>query len=657
LLCSSATAAEEQPKNILVINSYSPTFPATKQSLYGLQHILEPEDIEYNVFFLHSKKLSTQKHFDLFYTYIKNYIQQTTMPDLILTTDDNALLFMLQYGDKVFPNTPTVFCGVNNITRAVDAGKKKLFTGVAETTSLLDTIQLAIRLQPTLEYFYAISDGTESGKESQKDFDSLVKSINNIKFGTLSLQDLTFEELWQKLKFSRKHTAYILLSAYKDATGKTLSFKESLKYITKDVAAPIYHLWEHGIGQGLLGGRVISQKIQAEVAARMAVSILNGTSPEDIPVVLESPNRYILDRTKLDELHISKSTIPRNAILVGGTTPRIEQKIILITGSAFLFLFIVIILLAFNIIRRRHVEKKYKEIQNDLEEIIESRTTELQAMNDSLVTSMEKLQETQKHLVESEKMASLGELVAGVAHEINTPLGVGLTGVSFIQTRTENLQELLESETLSKSALNEFIKDLNELTESIEMNLKRAGELITSFRQVAVDQSFEEKHSFDLVSYLHKIFVSLKPSYKKAGHQIHMNIPIELKVNSYPGIFMQIFSNLVTNSLIHGFDEGRPGNIYLTMTYNKKIITMIYSDDGKGMSEEESHKVFNPFFTSKRGQGCTGLGMHIVYNLVTAKLGGSIECSTEGPKGVSFIIKIPFEAPVPPQQSEVYTKK
>ncbi|XPV77098.1 MAG: ATP-binding protein [Desulfovibrio sp.] len=614
--------------------------------MQGLKNVLVPADILYDVFFLHSKEVSNERHFYRFKKYLQNYVSESGKPDVVIATDDNALLFLMKYGADVYADVPVVFCGINSLDRAISAGRDPLYTGVAEKVSLLDTLQVAGSLQPDLKTIYAISDATESGKESLKEYLSLARSIPTLDLKTLSLADMSFDDLRNTLQNPPDQSAFLLLSAYKDSDGNVLSFNEVMETLFTGVPAPVYHLWEHGIGQGLVGGRVVSQRVQAEVAALMAVEIIKGKSPDQIPVILESPNRYVFDKDVLTALNLAEEELPAGATLIGGKAglalvPKIS---IVLTGVFIIVLAVVIALLVVNVIKRRTAEKKYKDVQSGLESRITQRTTELQAMNDSLRASMDNLHHTQRQLVEAEKMASLGELVAGVAHEINTPLGVGLTGISYIKTKVSSLKSDFESDALTKSSLGGGMADIHELADSVELNLNRAGELIQSFREVAVDQYFEERQEFDLSTYLHKAFLSLKPACKRGKHEIHLNQPLELMIKSYPGAFMQIFTNLVTNSMIHGFVDRQGGNISISVEPHGSFLHMIYKDDGKGLSYKEAQKVFDPFYTSKRGEGCTGLGMHIVYNLVTAKLGGTVECKASK-DGACFIIEIPKASP------------
>ncbi|WP_391089673.1 ATP-binding protein [Vibrio sp. NH-UV-68] len=261
-----------------------------------------------------------------------------------------------------------------------------------------------------------------------------------------------------------------------------------------------------------------------------------------------------------------------------------------------------------------------------------------------LEAAYEELKKTQETLIESEKMASLGSLVAGVAHEINTPIGICVTASSFIKDQLFELQKSLDSNQLSQDDLERIIDIINESNTIIESSMARSIDLVKSFRQVAVDQSSEERYQFRISENLHNVVTSLKHELKKYNAKVEVSCDPELKINSYPGALAQVYYNLIVNSLVHGFD-GSDGsnNIYINVTFEDDIIHIEYKDDGCGIEQDIIRKIFEPFITTKRGDGSSGLGAHIIYNLVTHKLGGNVSCQSEIGKGCQFDIKLPVE--------------
>jgi len=253
----------------------------------------------------------------------------------------------------------------------------------------------------------------------------------------------------------------------------------------------------------------------------------------------------------------------------------------------------------------------------------------------------ENLEKSQKQLIQSEKMASLGQLVTGVAHEINTPVGIGVTVSSSLSKSTKKILSSFENKTMSKTDLTKYFSSTIESSELILQHLLQTADLIKSFKMVSADQTAHEKRKFNVKSYLENIILSLRPELKNKPHRIKINCDDDIQIDSYPGAMAQVVTNMVFNSLIHAFDDGDTGTIEIEVTQNASQIILKYSDNGKGVSKEDIKKIFDPFFTTKRGTGGTGLGMHIVYNTVTQIMKGSISCESIQGQGISFIINLP----------------
>lgn len=248
----------------------------------------------------------------------------------------------------------------------------------------------------------------------------------------------------------------------------------------------------------------------------------------------------------------------------------------------------------------------------------------------------------QHRLLESEKMAALGGLVAGVAHEVNTPVGVGVTAVSHLQEELNGFMGRYQAGELKRSDLDQLLATSVQSTQIIFDNLNRASELIRSFKQIAVDQTGEDVRDIQLAGYLERVLTSLHPRLKNRPIQVLCSVvPTDLVVRLRAGSLSQIATNLVMNSLTHGFANSDAGEIGIVVTQSGTGIELVYRDTGKGMSPEVVSRIFDPFFTTKRGQGGSGLGMHIVYNLVHQTLGGQIRCESTAGQGVCFTITIP----------------
>jgi len=285
----------------------------------------------------------------------------------------------------------------------------------------------------------------------------------------------------------------------------------------------------------------------------------------------------------------------------------------------------------------RSKEFLLKRVICDLQEyqsILEKKSADLEQAFDELTRMKDKL-------VETEKMAALGSLVAGVAHEISTPVGTSVTLASTLMDETRSLMMTVKTGQLKRSTLNNYLDIAKESTNLILNNLNRAGELVQSFKQVAVDQSSLEQRTFSVKHYLEEVVMSLSPQFRKDLHTVTIEGNDAIAIHSYPGALAQVVTNLMTNSLIHGYSQQAKGHLRFDVTKHNDQVMIEYRDDGYGIPTQILEKIFEPFFTTAREKGGTGLGLHITYNLVTQKLQGRIAVQSEVGKGTLFIIELP----------------
>lgn len=271
---------------------------------------------------------------------------------------------------------------------------------------------------------------------------------------------------------------------------------------------------------------------------------------------------------------------------------------------------------------------------------------ELRAAKEKAESALIELNTAQQNLIDAERLAALGGLVAGVAHEVNNPIGISLTVASSFARRAEMFDAELRSKTpLKRSQLEEFVRTSQDAARQLVVNLHRAGDLIQSFKQVAVDRSHAERRQFSLGEATDQIIASLRPVLKKAPISIAVDVPDGLLVDGYPGSYGQILTNLFLNAATHAFADGRAGAISITARpRGADEIELSFSDNGMGMSPDVQRQAFDPFFTTRRNDGGTGLGLHIVYNLVTQQLGGRMMLDSRLGQGTTFRIIMPRTA-------------
>ncbi|MFA6901346.1 MAG: PAS domain-containing sensor histidine kinase [Desulfurivibrionaceae bacterium] len=294
---------------------------------------------------------------------------------------------------------------------------------------------------------------------------------------------------------------------------------------------------------------------------------------------------------------------------------------------------------------RKQAEHDLLGLTETLERRVMERTARLDAANLELRETLGQLEQIQAQLVQSGKMAALGDLVAGVAHEINTPVGVGVTAASHLENETKEIAALYGEGRMKRGDLDRYLVLCQNGAKLILSNLNRAAELIRSFKQVAVDQSGEGRRTFRVKEYLAEVCLSLRPVLKNTGHRLEIFCPDDLELNSYPGAFSQIVTNFITNSLAHAYDEEEVGSLLFDIGLQGGNVMFRYTDDGKGTTEDQLSHAFDPFFTTNRKKGGSGLGLHIVYNLVTQKLLGTISCESKPGKGTAFVLLFPAVIP------------
>ena len=281
-------------------------------------------------------------------------------------------------------------------------------------------------------------------------------------------------------------------------------------------------------------------------------------------------------------------------------------------------------------IARMQAEREIRRAKDALEE-----------QNAALENALTSLKDAQGELVRQEKLASLGRLVAGVAHEINTPLGICVTATSHLVEELKLTREDMAAGVLDEEGLNQFFDIIDQSLRIMTTNTQRAAALVRSFKQVAVDQSSDDIRSFNLRKYLDEVLLSLQPKLKGKPIAIEIDCEERIEMASFPGAVSQIVTNMVMNSLVHGYEEGQSGKIKITGKLDGDFVVFEYSDDGVGMDTGALGQLFDPFFTTKRGSGGSGLGAHILFNLVTGALGGTVKVASAPGMGLHYKLRFP----------------
>ncbi len=296
-----------------------------------------------------------------------------------------------------------------------------------------------------------------------------------------------------------------------------------------------------------------------------------------------------------------------------------------------------------NQIERHEADKQeINKLNQSLEEKVNQRTIALREANQELLNTLERMHQYQNQIVESEKMASLGQMVAGVAHEVNTPIGLGVTGSTLLRDKLADIQAAFEQKTLTSKQLERFINDGVENLDLIYRNLNRAADLISNFKRVAVSQDTEISADVNVSALLNNILMAMNAEISIKSPEIELSLPEKLTISSKTGPLQQIFEQLISNSLIHGFEDEQNNKIKIGAESKGSNLDITYMDNGSGVPTSIKKRIFDPFVTTKRGEGGSGLGMHLVYNLVTQALDGSITLDEDYSSGTRFVISLPL---------------
>jgi signal transduction histidine kinase len=289
-------------------------------------------------------------------------------------------------------------------------------------------------------------------------------------------------------------------------------------------------------------------------------------------------------------------------------------------------------------------QKELREQKQTLqEENLRHNKTEqtLTTTNKDLINSIKELNKAKERLLEAEKMASLGQLSAEISHEITTPIGISITSSSYLSEQISYLQQTLDQNKISRKSIESFIQKATESTQLLTNNLHRASELLTSFKHIATDQTRDKIRLVNISNYINEIIQSIHPKLKKTNHHIKVHCDENIEIYSHPGAIGQIFINLIINSIIHGFEQINRGQITIDVKFYHNKLLIDYKDNGHGLTQETKEKLFDAFYTTKSNKGGTGLGTHIIKNLVTDTLNGTITAHSEINKGLSYHIEIP----------------
>ncbi len=606
-----AYAETDDLTDILLLNSYHDGYQWSNDTKQGVKDVLDAYTTDYHMRIEHmdTKNISTDAYMaELVDLYKIKYDRDEF--DIILCADDNALKFLLRYRDELFGDTPVFFCGVNTLATH-DFTNAKRFYGVVEKHSIAQTTEIALQLNPEIKHVYLVVDDSITGRATKKDaILDMAYLEDRIDFRIFN--DLSFDEIIDEVNVLNPEDTIVIQSFYVvDKDGKSYPLEYTAKRLIEQSPVPVFGIFSFGFGEGSVGGKFVEGYTQGQRAAKLVIDYLdNGTVRGKRFIVDESFNRYYFDYNMMKEYGYDMALLPKYSILINVPVSFYQRHKTVINISAIVLFF----LLIYVYVLRRQIH-----------------------------TQTNRIVSTQTQLLESEKMASLGRLVAGVAHEVNTPIGIGVSLASFIRKETSIIVDKLHQNTLSGPDLKTYLQKVSDSSDSMGSTMERAAELVQNFKQVAVDQTVDEKRLINIGHYINDIVSSLRSELRHKNVTIDISSEESMLLMCHTGAIYQIVLNLIMNSLKHGFEDKGNGNIAITIDRDDQMVTLIYRDDGVGIPPNELKKIFDPFFTTKRHGGGSGLGLNIVYDLVTRRLKGEITCESILKEYTEFTIVFPVE--------------
>ncbi|MCT4631596.1 MAG: HAMP domain-containing histidine kinase [Firmicutes bacterium] len=620
LMIYDKTYADDSLKSILMLNSYHDGYLWSNETKDGLNDALNEKEYDYYLRIEHmdTKNISSDEYWLKLVEHYKYKFDKDEF-DLIIAADDNAVKFLLKHGDDLFGDTPVFFSGVNTL-ETHDFSDADNYYGVVEKHSILETTKVAQKLNPNIKNIYLVTDDSITGKATKNDAENDFKTMNEDVI-LHTFDDMSFKEILDRVGQLNREDSIVIHSYFVvDTNGDSYPLEYTARRVIEESSVPVFGIFKFGFGEGSVGGMLLEGYTQGYRVGNMVTDYLsNGQVLGDRFIVDSSFNRYYFDYNVIKELGYNIDHLPSDSILINAPVSFYDKHRNVINFS----LAVVVLLMIYVYILRRQIKYQTNNIIK-----------------------------TQTQLIETEQMASLGRLVAGVAHEVNTPIGIGVSLSSLIKSETNKITNRLRNKKLSQGVLVDYLDKMEESSELMESTMNRASELIENFKQVSVDQTVNKKRTIELTQYFKDVFSSLHSEMKNKNIKVEIKSEEEINLFCSTGTMYQILLNLVMNSIKHGFEEKNEGNIIISLSKinyddRRKSVKIVYKDDGKGIANDLLDKIYDPFFTTKGNDGGTGLGLNIVHKLVTEKLGGEIICRSEENLYTEFEIIIPMLKSMP----------
>lgn len=608
---SKQASAITSSKNILILNSYHKEFTWTDNQVSAAKEVLEKafDDLEIHVEYMDTKRIYTEEYLE-YLSYIFRLKYASVKLDAIITTDDNALRFVMRYHKDIFGEAPVSFCGINDYNDSFLNGRVQ-FTGLIEVLDIKPTIDLALKLNAGTREVIVVVDSTPTGLGQLKAITEVAGQYKNLEFEYLEGKDLTNDELFEKLRWLPKDSICLLAVWLRDKNNEYLSSVMGGELIAANSTVPVYGVIDMYYGQGIVGGKLLNSATHGRTAAELAVRIIKGEKPCQIPVLTESNNPYMFDYAQLERWGLAGSDLPEGTILINKPFSfyQLYKRLIWSVASVFIVLIMFITVLFFNIIRRRQAEENIRVAYMTLK-----------AREQELIVSEKKLKKQTTDLYRSNK--ELEQFAYVASHDLQEPLRMVASYVQLLEKRyigklDEEADEFIAFAVDGATRMQILINDL--------LTFSRVGMRGKEFQLT------------DCNSVLDITLINLHKAIDESGAEVtHDSLPTLMADNLQLG---QLFQNLIGNAI--KFRGKNPPQIHVSAAQKGEAWVFSVSDNGIGIDPEHNDRIFI-IFQRLHGRGQypgTGIGLAIS-NKITERHGGRIWVESQLGKGSIFYFTI-----------------
>lgn len=599
-LSSLVYSDNDKAESILIINSYSEAYNWTNDTMNGILDNLD-SDIDVRVEYMDAKNYYSQADIDIFHSTMVHKYDPSRF-DLIITTDDFAFSYVMAHRE-FYDNKPVFFTGLNSEDSYDFVGYKDVY-GIIEKASVTETIQTAQLLMPSLRNIHVVVDASPTGQASKAEIIKALDSHYEVTFH----DHRTLDEIEFYFREYNQENSIILLAFYiVDPRGLSFDTPVMTKRITEASQIPVFGLYDFSFNYGIIGGKLVSGYAQGDRLTKIIDDYYQGLFKGN-HIESNEANIYKFDYQVIDRLSLNYKDLDKDMTVYNVPESFFSRnKDIILWGSG-----IIVVLIIYIIILRLQVNHQTKK---------------------NIVYN--------NKLNESDKLASLGEMMYRISHELNTPLGNSITTASFISKTNSELIENFNEGKLSKSMLIEKLSNIEYSSMLLETSLENANDLMSAFRVFSEHTSHDSESSFDITYYMKNLIKTYIPLLKAHNHKIVLTAKEQLIILGDSKNYYKIFSNLIQNSIEHGFRDLSDKEIHIDISAEKDHLYITYFDNGNGIQEKEINNIFKPLYTSRRSSH-HGLGLSEVNDIVS-KLQGSIKCHSRPNEGFTINMNIPVK--------------